>query len=62
MTWTQFGSIAKRSVRRLARDERGTEVVETALILGLLCLVALGVMAQLGSKILTRWSLIFDAL
>ena len=62
MTWVQSASLTRRTLGRLVRDERGAEVVETALILGLLCLVALGVMAQAGSKVLMRWATIFDQL
>jgi Flp pilus assembly pilin Flp len=43
------------SRRRLVRDERGGEVIEYALILGLIIVVAIGVITTVGGKVLARW-------
>ena len=41
---------------RLARDERGGEVLEYALILGLIVIAAMAVIATVGTKVLARWT------
>lgn len=41
--------------RRLARDERGGEITEYALILGLIVVVAIAVISSVGTKVLARW-------
>ena len=40
---------------RLARDERGGEVLEYALVAGLLVVTAIAVIGSVGTKILARW-------
>ena len=40
----------------LLGDERGGEVIEYALIMGLLLLACLGVIGLLGGKVFARWS------
>ena len=39
----------------LIRDERGGEVIEYALIMGLVIVVAIAVITSVGSKVLARW-------
>lgn len=45
-----------RSIKRLARDERGGEVMEYALILGLIIVVAIAIIGAVGTKVLARWN------
>jgi pilus assembly protein Flp/PilA len=42
-------------LNRLARDERGGEVIEYALIMGLVIVVAIAVITSVGTKVLARW-------
>ena len=43
-------------VRRLLRDERGGEVLEYALIAGLIVVTAIAVIGTVGTKVLGRWN------
>ena len=43
-------------VRRLLRDESGGEVLEYALIAGLIIVTAIAVIGTVGTKLLGRWS------
>ena len=49
--WKQI----QRQLKRLGRDERGGEVIEYALILGLVIVVAIAVITSVGTKVLARW-------
>ena len=40
---------------RFARDEQGGEVLEYALVAGLLVVTAIAVIGSVGTKILARW-------
>lgn len=42
--------------RRVLRDERGGEVLEYALIAGLLVVGCIAVVACVGTKVLARWN------
>jgi Flp pilus assembly pilin Flp len=44
------------------RDEQGQEVIEYALLLGLVVIGALGVMSALGIKVVDRWTRLADSL
>ena len=44
------------AARRLVRDQRGTEVLEYALVLGLIAVVAIVVIGTVGTKVLARWT------
>jgi Flp pilus assembly pilin Flp len=44
------------------KDEAGTEVVEYALLLGLIVVGAIGLMSALGVRVLKRWQDVFDLL
>jgi len=49
-----------RSMRKLlvdlARDERGGEVLEYALIAGLIVVAAIAVIGAVGTKVVARWT------
>jgi len=44
------------SLKRLARDEQGGEVLEYALIAGLIVVAAIAVIGAVGTKVLARWT------
>ncbi len=53
------GKVLRRmgdAVRAALRDERGGEVLEYALILGLIVVAAMAVIASVGSKVLANWN------
>ena len=52
----------KNVLTRLARDERGGEVLEYALIAGLIVVAAIAVITTVGSKVLARWNALNDGL
>jgi Flp pilus assembly pilin Flp len=41
---------------KLVREERGGEVLEYALIAGLIVVAAIAVIGTVGSKVLARWT------
>lgn len=43
-------------VRRLVRDEQGGEVLEYALIAGLIIVVSIVAIGAVGTKVLQRWN------
>ena len=43
------------SFKKLARDEQGGEVLEYALIAGLIIVTAIAVIGAVGTKVLARW-------
>jgi Flp pilus assembly pilin Flp len=43
-------------LRRLLRDEAGGEVLEYALIAGLIIVTAIAVIGTVGTKVLGRWT------
>jgi Flp pilus assembly pilin Flp len=45
----------QRCARRLIRDEAGAEVIEYALVIGLIVVVAIAVIASVGTKAMARW-------
>ncbi len=53
------GGIMKRFANlfaKLVKDERGGEVLEYALIAGLIVVAAIAVITTVGSKVLARWN------
>jgi Flp pilus assembly pilin Flp len=46
----------RRAAARLLSDDGAGEVIEYALILGLIGVVALAVIAAFGTKVLARWT------
>jgi len=41
---------------RLARDEQGGEVLEYALIAGLIVVAAIAIIGAVGTKVMARWT------
>ncbi len=48
-------SILIKRMSKLLKDEAGGEVLEYALIAGLIVVGAIGVIGKVGSKVLARW-------
>jgi Flp pilus assembly pilin Flp len=48
--------IAGRAMARVWKDEQGGEVLEYALIAGLIVIAAIAVIASVGKKVLGRWT------
>jgi len=46
----------KNTLARLVRDEQGGEVLEYALIAGLIVVAAIAVIGAVGGKVLARWN------
>ena len=44
-----------RLINKVMCDERGGEVLEYALIAGLIVVGAIGVIGKIGTKVLARW-------
>jgi len=53
---------ATRNVQRLIRDEQGGEVIEYALILGLIIVICISAIAMIGTKVLARWGSVNSSL
>jgi Flp pilus assembly pilin Flp len=51
---TRMSSL-KNIASKLLRDERGGEVLEYALIAGLIVVAAIAVIGSVGTKVLARW-------
>ena len=47
---------AKKLLSRVVRDEQGGEVLEYALIAGLIVVAAIAVIGSVGTKVLARWN------
>ncbi len=45
-----------QTLKRLARDSSGGEVIEYAIILGLIAVAAISLIAAVGVKVLARWN------
>ena len=45
-----------RMLKKLIADERGGEVLEYALIAGLIVVAAIAVITTVGQKVLARWN------
>ena len=46
----------KTLLNKLVRDEQGGEVLEYALIAGLIVVAAIAVITSVGQKVLARWT------
>lgn len=46
----------KNAFGRLTKDEQGGEVLEYALIAGLIVVAAIAVISAVGTKVLARWT------
>lgn len=53
---------AVRLTRRALRDDRGGEVMEYAIILGLIVVGAVTTIGCVGTKILARWTSVRDSM
>lgn len=53
--------ILKRLIGRLMSEEHGSEVMEYALILGLIAVATIAAIAMVGTKILGRWNSVSGA-
>jgi len=45
-----------RQLRRVCRDESGSEVLEYAVVAGLIVMAAIAVIGKVGTKVLARWN------
>ena len=52
----QGAMVMKTLLNKLIRDEQGGEVLEYALIAGLIVVAAIAVITSVGSKVLARWT------
>ncbi len=52
----------KNLMGKLVRDERGGEVLEYALIAGLIVVAAIAVIGAVGTKVLARWNSVNDGM
>jgi Flp pilus assembly pilin Flp len=46
----------KSALSRILRDERGGEVIEYALVAGMITVAAIATVTQVGVKVLARWN------
>ncbi len=51
----KFQNIVSRLTSQLIKDEQGGEVLEYALIAGLIVVAAIAVITSVGGKVLARW-------
>jgi len=54
--------VMRKLLNRLWRDERGGEVIEYALIAGLIIVAAIAVIGTVGTKVLARWTSVDSSL
>ena len=52
----------KTLLNKLVRDEQGGEVLEYALIAGLIVVAAIAVITSVGTKVLARWTSLHGSL
>lgn len=52
----------RKMLKRLAGDETGGEVIEYALILGLIIVTAIAIIGTVGTKVLARWTSVNSSL
>jgi Flp pilus assembly pilin Flp len=52
----------RKLMGKLVRDEQGGEVLEYALIAGLIVVAAIAVIATVGQKVLAKWQGVSDGL
>jgi Flp pilus assembly pilin Flp len=51
-----------QKLRRLVADDNGGEVLEYALIAGLIVIAAIAVIGSVGTKVLARWTSLNDGM
>ncbi|MGE5610654.1 MAG: Flp family type IVb pilin [Bacillota bacterium] len=54
--------LIKKMAGKLMKDEQGGEVLEYALILGLIVVAAIAVITTVGQKVVAKWQAAGDAL
>jgi len=54
--FNQKGIAMKTLLKKLVKDEQGGEVLEYALIAGLIVVAAIAIIGSVGSKVLGRWT------
>jgi Flp pilus assembly pilin Flp len=52
----------KKLLAKLVKDETGGEVLEYALIAGLIVVAAIAVIGTVGSKVVAKWTSVSDGL
>ena len=52
----------KKLLAKLVKDETGGEVLEYALIAGLIVVAAIAVIGTVGSKVVAKWTSVADGL
>jgi Flp pilus assembly pilin Flp len=52
----------KNLLTKLAKDEQGGEVLEYALIAGLIVVAAIAVIGSVGTKVLAKWTSLNDGM
>ena len=50
------GAMVMKTLTKLFKDEQGGEVLEYALIAGLIVVAAIAVITSVGGKVLARWT------
>jgi Flp pilus assembly pilin Flp len=54
--WENIMKAIQNFVSKLVKDEQGGEVLEYALIAGLIVVAAIAVIGSVGGKVLARWN------
>ena len=57
-----FTVAIKNLMAKLARDEQGGEVLEYALIAGLIVVAAIAIIGAVGTKVMARWTSLNDSM
>ena len=52
----ELKSKIERCLARLIYDDRGGEIIEYALVLGLIIVLCIAVIGKFGTKVLARWN------
>ena len=55
-------SFSEQLIRKLLADERGGEVIEYALVLGLIIVAAIAIIGVVGTKVVGRWTSVDNSL
>ena len=59
---TMYTELFKMKLRTLVKSEKGQGLVEYALILGLISIVAIGLMTTTGTQIMAKFTAVVSAL
>jgi len=54
--WDEGDVIMKNLIKNFLNDEQGGEVLEYALIAGLIVVAAIAVIGAIGTKVLAKWT------